>query len=149
MVKNIHAQHVAEWFLNKNNYVGSITDTECITNMKLQKLLYYAQGNFLKKYNIPLFSEKIYAWQHGPVVIEVYEKYKKFGANSIEFNGNSELQFDDHIESFLESIYEEYGQYSAWKLREMTHSESPWDNTSLTKEITIDSMKKFFQGCKL
>lgn len=76
MIKEIHAENIAEWFLNKNNYISNITDTEGITNMKLQKLLYYSQGHYLKKFNRVLLPEKIFAWKHDPVVKEVYHKYK-------------------------------------------------------------------------
>lgn len=146
MIKEIHAENVAEWFLNKNNYISNITDTEGITNMKLQKLLYYSQGCYLKKFNKILFPEKIFAWQHGPVVKEVYNKYKEKGAQCIEFNGNPNLKFDSEIENFLDDIYDRYGQYSAWKLREMTHSETPWKNTTINEEIGVNFLREFFKS---
>lgn len=146
MIKEIHAKDIAEWFLNKNNYVSNITDTEGITNMKLQKLLYYSQGHYLKKFNKPLFPEKIFAWQHGPVVKEIYHKYKEKGSRCIEFEGNPNLKLPTKIENFLENIYDQYGQYSAWKLREMTHSEDPWKNTDINNEIDISVLKEFFKG---
>ena len=50
---------------------------------KLQKLLYYTQGFHLAIYGVPLFEEKLIAWEHGPVVKEVYDKFKEFGSNAI------------------------------------------------------------------
>ena len=41
---------------------------DAITPLKLQKLLYFAQGNYLAKYNMPLFDEDFEAWIHGPVI---------------------------------------------------------------------------------
>lgn len=44
-----NAQNIAEWFLNKNRVQMNFEDSEYITNLKLQKLLYYAQGYYLAK----------------------------------------------------------------------------------------------------
>ncbi|MCI8513016.1 MAG: DUF4065 domain-containing protein [Lachnospiraceae bacterium] len=54
-----------------------------IANLKLQKLLYYAQGCFLAVAGAPLFLEDILAWQHGPVVEPVYYQYKGYGSGGI------------------------------------------------------------------
>ena len=54
--------------------MGEVFDD--LTNMKLNKLLYFAQGYYLKKYGRPLFDNAIEAWEHGPVVPEVYSAYK-------------------------------------------------------------------------
>lgn len=47
-----------------------------LTNMKLNKLLYFAQGHYLQRYGKPLFDNAVEAWDHGPVVPEVYTAYK-------------------------------------------------------------------------
>ncbi len=49
-----------------------------VTNLKLQKLIYYAQGIALGNYTEKLFGENILAWEHGPVVKEIYDKYKVY-----------------------------------------------------------------------
>ncbi len=51
-----------------------------ITHLKLQKILYYVQGEYLAKYKEPLFPEEIEAWRYGPVVRAVYYKYVSNGA---------------------------------------------------------------------
>jgi len=142
--KKVRANDVAKWFLNTNDYMQTVTDTEFITNMKLQKLLYYAQAYYLAKYNKPLFREKILAWEHGPVVKEVYDEYKKFGGNGIIYTGEV-INFSPEIEQFLLKIYELYGQYSAWKLRNMTHSETPWKSTPINCEIKHQKMINYFR----
>lgn len=48
-----------------------------LSNMKLNKLLYYAQGYHLRRHSCPLFSEDIQACDYGPVVPVVYKHYKK------------------------------------------------------------------------
>ncbi len=54
-----------------------------VSNLKLQKLLYYSQGFHLALFNRPLFEEDILAWEHGPVVREVYRRYSRFGSGAI------------------------------------------------------------------
>lgn len=117
-----------------------------ISNLKLQKLLYYLQGYHLAVFNQPLFPEKIFKWQYGPVVKEVYGKYKDFGSTVIlpedDFDG-TEIFNQDQID-LLFDVYDNYAQFSAFKLSEMTHREDPWKKTEMNQEITHESMKKFF-----
>jgi uncharacterized phage-associated protein len=54
-----------------------------MTNLKLNKLLYYAQGVFLARAGRPLFADDIEAWSFGPVVPAVYQRYKICGKNPI------------------------------------------------------------------
>ncbi len=114
---------VADYFL-------SLVDEESgdsISNLKLQKLVYYAQGLHLACYDAPLFSEDILAWAHGPVVRELYDRYKSFGSNPLPPNTDMDFdKYDGETQGFLDEIYQMFGQYSAWKLREMTHQEAPW-----------------------
>lgn len=131
-------------------------DTE-LSNLKLQKLLYYAQGTFLAKTRQPLFKEKIYAWPHGPVVKEAYQQLKSFGNQSITpddyracLDGRGDCAsvlaepMSEAIETHLQTIYDDYGPYTAWYLRNLTHSESPWRDTEHLQEITLDKMKAHF-----
>ncbi|MDD2207970.1 MAG: DUF4065 domain-containing protein [Bacilli bacterium] len=146
--KKMKAIDIANWFLSMNNYMQNITDTEYITNMKLQKLLYYAQGLHLSKYSKPLFKEKILAWEHGPVVREVYDIFKSYGGDGITYTG-TQVELSQDTEFLLEKVYELYGQYSAWKLRNMTHSEKPWQTTPRNVEIKKELIKDYFNETKL
>jgi len=137
---------VAEWFLARNNedYATGETD-ELISNLKLQKLLYYAQGSVLALTGEPLFEDDICAWAHGPVVPEVYRKYKNNGSNGIPFEGGFyRNSVGEEINSILEAVYREFGQYSAWKLRNMTHKETPWLETPKNGVISKEAIKKYF-----
>ncbi len=73
------ARDIARWFIAWAENV----DAE-VSNLKLQKLLYYAQGHRLGATGEPLFSDPIQAWAHGPVVAEVYHAYKDYGKNPID-----------------------------------------------------------------
>lgn len=142
------AREVARWILSKNEVAVASNDAEYISNMKLQKLLYYAQGCHLALHDTVLFQDNIEAWKHGPVVPDVYHEYKRFGSNGIEIAQLDELDvgdFTDEQIDTLEQTYEVFGQYSAWKLREMTHSETPWLTTPANGVISINSIKQYFK----
>lgn len=141
------AEQIAEWFLarGKYDYDMGISD-ELISNLKLQKLLYYAQGCTLAITGKPLFEDEIQAWEHGPVVPTIYHKFKGYGKNGIEFDKSfDQSAFDIQTNNILESVYTEFGQYSAWKLRNMTHEETPWQETAKNHVISTNSIKAYFQ----
>ena len=147
---SIMAQHsalqVAKWFLAHNRIAMNEEGAEYISNLKLQKLLYYAQGTFLAMKGEKLFPEKILAWQHGPVVDEVYSYYKGNGASGIKFDEDFEISdFTDEENQILTDVYDIFGQYSAWKLRNMTHAETPWQETLPNDEISPASIQNYFK----
>ena len=119
--------------------------SNAISPMKLQKLLYYAQGFALATLNRPLFNEDFEAWEFGPVIPLIYHKYKKYGNGAIP---HVDLpSFDDYTteeKDLLDNIYDAFGQYSAWALSEMTHATPPWKDTPRNSIISKESMKAFF-----
>lgn len=141
------AIEIAEWFVN---WADTSEEPSDVTNLKLQKLLYYAQGHHLGKSGQALFREPIQAWSHGPVVKPVYQAYKQFGngpVGSVDPEFNWMIYEDDEME-FLATIWNTYGKYSGWQLRNMTHAEEPWmrhfSPDVLNIEIPQDSLKKHF-----
>jgi len=138
----ISGHDIAKYFLVQTDEDAG----DLISNLKLQKLLYYAQGFNLALYDESLFPESIEAWTHGPVVPEVYHEYKDFGSNAIPMPSNVDFsKYDEQTIDLLNEVYSVYGQFSAWKLRNMTHDEEPWKNANLGDIITLNSMKKYFK----
>ena len=145
------ALEIAIWFLLKNNaevreHEATNDDYEVyegITHLKLQKLLYYAQGISLGMNKKPLFAEKIEAWQHGPVVKEVYRDFSVFGRKNIEINMDKEkekiinkIENNKEVSEILNLTYDNFAIYTAWQLRQMTHEDNtPWDITQRTKGL--------------
>ena len=118
---------------------------ELISNLKLQKLLYYAQGFHLAMHGVPLFDEQIRAWEHGPVVPQVWQEYREHGAGSIPCP--AEVPIDEFTEAqaeVIKEVYAVFGQFSAWKLRNMTHDEAPWASTARDNVISHRKMKDYF-----
>ncbi|MBT9312155.1 Panacea domain-containing protein [Leptothoe kymatousa] len=119
---------------------------DLISNLKLQKLLYYAQGFHLALYTSKLFQEDIRAWEHGPVVPDAYHEFKEFGSSAIPAPEVMDFGiFDPETEELLDEVYAVYGQFSAWKLRNMTHEESPWKDTSINEVISPKKMRDYFK----
>ena len=141
------ASDVAKWFLQRNYLQMEAEDAEYISNLKLQKLLYYAQGIYCAITGERLFDDNLVAWEHGPVVIDVYRKYAQNGAKGIEYDKNCPPteKYTDEEENILEQVYQHFGQYSAWKLRNMTHEEKPWRVTEHNKVIDLDVIRDFFR----
>lgn len=107
--------------------------------------MYYAQGYFLAKKDTPLFNEDFLAWEHGPVIREIYDEYKTNGASGIRYDKDFNVIIDEETERILEEVYEKYGQYTAWKLRNMTHEEMPWKTTPRNEVIKKEIIRNFFR----
>lgn len=139
------ADNVARWFLSRNNLKFLAEDTEYISNLKLQKLLYYAQGMHLAIHGKKLFNDPIVAWRHGPVVESVYQTYKNNGSNGITDFESPEENFTEEEEDTLQFTQNNFGQFSAWKLRDMTHNEPTWSETPRNAEISTGKIKTYFE----
>lgn len=121
-----------------------------VTNLKLQKLLYYAQAWYLVNFGKPLFDEKIEAWQFGPVVPVVYNEFKSFGKNPIEIENEScqKIISEPECINYLDEFCNHFLKFSAADLVSMTHNEDPWIEAfgSSNNEISIDRMKQYYSA---
>ncbi len=100
-----------------------------LTPMQIQKLVYLSHGWYLAFNNgNPLITDEIQAWQFGPVIPELYNKFKKFGSGIIdELDPLSCAVIDATVTPFLDAIVDSYGQFHAFQLSALTHeTDSPW-----------------------
>lgn len=96
-----------------------------ISNLQLQKILYYIQREFLRQ-GTNAFPEEIEAWQFGPVVPEVYKQYCGFGALPIRMKYSVELKLNDA--NIINFIIEKKRKLKPWDLVSDTHSSGKaWD----------------------
>ena len=123
---------------------------EGLTQLKLQKLLYYAQGFHIAIFGTRLFPDAMQAWEHGPVVQSIWDKFKQHGSSPIPMlEPVSTDELSDEQREMLNDVWNTYGQFSAWKLRNMTHDEPPWKDAyrpGKNVEITDKSLKRYFEG---
>lgn len=139
------ADNVARWFLSRNKIREMSGEPDIISNLKLQKLLYYAQGMHLALWGEPLFDDELVAWQYGPVVESIYRQYKTSGSGEIKSFECPTENFSKHEEATLQFVQEAFGQFSPWKLSDMTHEESPWRDTPRNEVISTNKIKAYFE----
>ena len=140
------ALDVARYIINRYGDGGVY-----ISNLKLQKILYFVQANFLVETNgNKCFYEKIEAWSFSPVVPVVYRKYKIYGSAAIPmdlYNDGIDFIAPDDA-GLIDEILETCKNYSASDLVNITHHQSPWIdafNRGRNTEITAESLIDFFK----
>jgi uncharacterized phage-associated protein len=111
---------IAETIIDRSRRRG----TSDLTNLKLQKLIYYSQAWYLALNDAPLFSDDIEAWIHGPVVPRVFGMFKEYRWSVIERQVNP--VDDGAVISHVDEVLDTYGKYGATELERLTHSEEPW-----------------------
>ena len=144
------ANKVADYFLCFCREHG-----DYLTNLKLQKLVYYAQAWHLALSGKPLFDDEIQAWIHGPVIPTVYQRFKKCGYDPIGIQVEAP-DFDVKIKKYLAKIFDVFGKFTAWDLQQMTHQELPWRNARKglapdepsSNAISLDDMMSFYRKLK-
>ena len=126
-------------------------EEDFITNLKLNKLLYFAQGWSLVRLGKPLFQNDIQAWKYGPVVASVYHDYKNCGCSPITFVDEGYLNsvFSGDQYALLLDVYAEYGRFTARALTSMTHeSGTPWSLYYVEGENAVipkEAIRDYFQ----
>lgn len=132
------AKEIANYMLSKR----------VLTPKQVQKLLYYAYSLYLIKYNDKyqqgqmnkLFDDKIEAWEHGPVIREVYDYIKKVALSNQLVACNQKINLSsEKVENFIDKILKIYGNFSGYELEKMTHSEEPWNNAMKISKNSIIS----------
>jgi uncharacterized phage-associated protein len=142
-------EKTADFLLNECRERGDV-----ITNLKLQKLLYYAQAWYLVLKNRPLFNEDFQAWVHGPVLPSQYRRFKEFEWKPILKDIPSIKIKDDALVSHLREVVDVFGVETASALEMMTHNESPWKEArrglsvdqSSSEVISKESMLTFYKS---
>ena len=119
---------ISDFFISLSNDTQNL-----ITNLKLQKIMYYAQAWHLTITGERLFDGEFEAWVHGPVLTTLYNDYKGFGWHPIEREDLEEGSFNklrNNIDlktlEILDEVIDEYFGLSAYELERLTHSEDPW-----------------------
>jgi uncharacterized phage-associated protein len=138
------ASDIAKYFLTLCN----VDEGDFLSNLKLQKLLYYAQGFNLAIRGSRLFREDVEAWTYGPVVPAVYHEYKQYEGGALPSPSDFDVNaIDAESRQIIDEVFSVYGQYSAWKLANMTHDEPPWKNAyeSGNTTITDAAMIEYFK----
>jgi uncharacterized phage-associated protein len=124
-----------------------------LTNLKLQKLLYYVQGWHLGIHGEPAFADRIEAWVHGPVQPAVYRQYSGNRWNPIATEVEVP-ELDGALKDLVADVLESYGADSGYELELRSHRETPWilargdlaPDENSTTALTHESMRRFFSA---
>jgi len=136
-----------------------IEDGNPVTQMKLQKLVYFANGIHLAQYDNPLIKENFQSWDYGPVIPEIYQQFKIYGSSPIEdtsllfvFNPSAKkvLESDVLDEKAKETIsvtWNSLKDISAITLSAWTHKKgSPWETHYKNGIIPNEEIKEYFKS---
>ena len=147
---------VVDWFRVDNIKQMEVDEiAEPLTQLKVMKLLYYAQGIMMARFKNKLFDDEIISWDYGPVVRVVYDEYK--GQCSIvndlidkelpaELISNYEnINKNQQIAEVLNLVQKNLGHLSAKSLMKKTHSERPWLSTARNNVICDDLIRQYFE----
>ena len=140
---------VANFFIEK-----SLKTETPLSNMHLQKMVFFAHAAYFKQYRKPLFSDPVVAWQHGPVVVSLYHKLKKYEAGSVTepiqrietCADNRFLQYrtviptipqeHEDVVKFLNKAWNSLSEVPTWKLRAISHAPGgAWYKTVESQQI--------------
>ena len=150
--KELDSIDVAEYILANT--------TKC-SHTKLEKLTYFCYADYLCEYNKQLFQDKIYAFKYGPVIRDVYYKYRKLGIDDLSDSMPTLSEFNIPIKSrilisedgynklaSIDKTINKYKDYSTEELINLTHKENtPWaynDKGEVPyKEISNKDIKKY------
>lgn len=136
-----------------------------ISNLRLQKLLYFVQSYCLAftSSHEPCFSERIEAWDFGPVVPSVYHEFKMFGNGNIprqtvvyegdknnvwavqrvEISGETIPQKDRKL---IEQVVDHFAKFSTAQLLTLVHGQRPWKVAyrCYDKAMSSEEIKQYF-----
>lgn len=126
------AMELVSYIITYSNHIGDL-----VTNLRLQKLLYFIQKEHLQQYGVPAFVDDICAWQYGPVVPSVYYEFSRYASTPIiEIEEVNDL--NNLVRTSIEIVLNKYNRVPTWKLVQLTHMpNSPWAKTLAEGESII------------
>jgi len=144
--------HIANNFLDRSFKAGS-----GVTQMKLQKMIYFLYRDYLKETGLPLFCERFEAWEYGPVLDIIYNKTKKYGKSPInkylKYENKATMineDYDPVLKRHIDDIWTSCLPFTGVGLSKITHKDgSAWceawgknkryleDNSILNENIKV------------
>lgn len=117
------ALDVSEYIIYYIQSTGGI-----ISPLKLQKILYFVQADFLVSAGKPCFSDEIFAYDYGPVIPSVYHKYKIYGGGFIPCRYSDSFIITKADKERINEMVNLCQPYSATELTAIIHQQAPWKN---------------------
>jgi len=117
-----------------------------VNNLKLQCILYYIQAQFLCEKGVPCFNAEIEAWDVGPVIPNIYYKYKPFGNGNIIPFESDWFYVKEEDRKMVDEVIDLCDKFSTTRLLELISQQTPWQEARIksNKIITEESIKEYF-----
>lgn len=143
MIKIYNAIQIAKYMVNK------CTHENCpISNLQLQIMLYFLQGESYKSREQPLFTNRIEAWPYGPVVPDVYYLYSASGAVPIcMFYEDAEANINPQDRQWMDPLIERYNNMEVWDLIDLSRSEDGAWHKAIRKNKGKIISDKLIKSC--
>lgn len=136
------ALDVAKYVINYEHSQGRE-----VSNLRLQKLLYFVQAKVLMETGEPCFEDEMQAWEYGPVVPVVYKEFCRYRNLPIE-KQSLNTKIDSIITALIENILEYLSEISTSELVQITHCQDPWVEAKKKgnrQPISIAAIGKYFK----
>lgn len=156
----VQVMDVARYIINYSN-----EQNYGISNLKLQKLLYFVQAYFLLYRGEICFDAAIEAWDFGPVVPEVYHEFKRFGNGDIpkirtyldmssKVSFIAQRKYDEGVipvrdRELIAEVVDIFSDYSATALVTLTHNQDPWIDAyrpGQNRRIEPEAIERYFDN---
>lgn len=148
--KTPSAHAIADYFLLKVD----VSAGDTLSNLKLQKLCYFAQIAAIIKMGRPMFDDEIQAWAHGPVVVKLYRRFRKYGWQAIDptnLKTAPHKVLGDEEQKILDTVWDSLSGFSAKHLEDLSHQTQPWKDAytpeklglRCTNPISVESIEAF------
>lgn len=155
------ALEVARHIVNYSNY-----SEQYLSNLKLQKILYFVQAEFLISQGRVCFADGIEAWDFGPVIPAVLHEFMRFGSCFIlpvthyfvedenKYFNIRKVEFKDNVisdedKAAIDEVVDYFADYSSVDLTNLTQKQPPWQNAysgCCRSVIATESIKEYFSN---
>lgn len=123
-----------------------------LSNLKLQKLLYYCQGGHYKWDNKRLITDKYFElWRYGAAIESVYKKFSKYGQNDIRASKKEmdSIRLSTEERETIESVWKQLRDLHSFTLVESIRDDAPHKEAAKNKSIFIQEsdIESYFINC--
>lgn len=136
---------IAGWFIWYNRLIAELTQGDLLTNARLEKLLYYAQGASLTLNDRPLFDEDFVKGEYGVILPDIHMKYKMNWVKGIETKEDDFEEISRNEQEMLLMVYDIFGRYSAHGLSLLNREEHAWIKAEPNAVIPKEDIRISFE----
>lgn len=145
------AIQVARYIVSLRNDDKKIGRNHSLSNLKMQGLLYYCQGNYYHLHDEPLFEDDFIAWPYGPTIPKVFAHFSRYGQNDIAEHEDNYSNLNKQEMDSIKTIWKRFSKEYSFTLVDIMQSETPWiiGVNEKGNKISKDSIRFYFRKSML